>query len=80
LVFGSSAFVALKVTYPDMQPSMRLADEPNPGAIRHNYFLPRPSISGRYKLVPIAAQKIAKMDAFIVEIDVIKEGCKFLEP
>jgi hypothetical protein len=42
LVFGPSAFVALKVTYPDMQPSMRLADEPNPGAIWHNYFLPRP--------------------------------------
>jgi hypothetical protein len=32
----------LKVTYPDMQPSMRLADEPNPGAIWHNYFLQRP--------------------------------------
>jgi hypothetical protein len=25
-----------------MQPSMRLADEPNSGAIWHNYFLPRP--------------------------------------
>jgi hypothetical protein len=25
--------VALKATYLDMQPSMRLADEPNPGAI-----------------------------------------------
>jgi hypothetical protein len=36
--------VALKATYLDMQPSMRLADEPNPGAIRHNYFLPRPLI------------------------------------
>jgi hypothetical protein len=34
--------VALKATYLDMQPSMRLADEPNPGAIWHNYFLPRP--------------------------------------
>jgi hypothetical protein len=37
-------------------------------------------LSGRYKLVPIVAQKIAKMDAFIVEIDVIKEGCKFFDP
>jgi hypothetical protein len=27
-----------------MQPSMRLADEPNPGAIWHNYFLLRPLI------------------------------------
>jgi hypothetical protein len=45
LVFGSSAFVALKVTYPDMQPSMHLADEPNPGAIWHNYFLPSPLMS-----------------------------------
>jgi hypothetical protein len=26
----------------DMQPSMRLADEPNPGAIWYNYFFPRP--------------------------------------
>jgi hypothetical protein len=34
--------VAWKATYPDMQPSMRLADEPNPGATWHNYFLPRP--------------------------------------
>jgi hypothetical protein len=30
----------LKATYLDMQPSMRLADEPNPGATWHNYFLP----------------------------------------
>ena len=50
LVFGSSAFVALKVTYPDMQPSMRLADEPNPGAIWHNYFLPSP-LNPKSKLV-----------------------------
>jgi hypothetical protein len=34
--------VAWKATYLDMQPSMRLADEPNPGATWHNYFLPRP--------------------------------------
>jgi hypothetical protein len=34
--------VAWKATYLDMQPFMRLADEPNPGATRHDYFLPRP--------------------------------------
>jgi hypothetical protein len=33
--------VAWKTTCLDMQPSMRLADAPNPGAIRHDYFLPR---------------------------------------
>jgi len=37
------------------------------------------TLSGRYKLVPIAAQKIAKMDALIVEIDVIKESYKFFD-
>jgi hypothetical protein len=42
LVFGPSASVALKAKYLDMQLSMRFADEPNPGVIRHNYFLPRP--------------------------------------
>jgi hypothetical protein len=30
--------VALKAAYLDMQPSMRLADEPNPGAIRAQLF------------------------------------------
>jgi hypothetical protein len=39
--------VAWKATYLDMQPSMRLADEPNPGAIWYNFFLPRPLLQIR---------------------------------
>jgi hypothetical protein len=38
----SELLVAWKATYLDMQPSMRLADKPNPGATGHNYFLWRP--------------------------------------
>lgn len=37
------------------------------------------TLSGRYKLVPIAGKMIAKMDALIVEIDVIKDGYKFFD-
>lgn len=34
--------VSLTATYLDMQTSMRLTDEPSPGAIRHDCFLPPP--------------------------------------
>jgi hypothetical protein len=32
------------------------------------------TLSGRYQLIPLSGKKIAKMDALIVKIDVIKEG------
>ena len=31
--------------------------------------------SGRYRLVPLCSDMIAKMDALIVEIDVVSKGC-----
>jgi hypothetical protein len=31
--------------------------------------------SGRYRLVPLCSDRIAKMDALIVEIDVVSKGC-----
>ena len=34
------------------------------------------TLSGRYRLTPLSAPDIAKMDAIIVEIDVIKGGCE----
>lgn len=33
------------------------------------------TLSGRYHLIPLSGKKIAKMDALIVKIDVIKESC-----
>jgi len=34
------------------------------------------TLSGRYQLTPVPSSDIAKMDALIVEIVVIKEGCQ----
>lgn len=36
------------------------------------------TLSGRYQLTPLTTPDIAKMDAIIVEIDVIKGGCEIL--
>jgi len=33
------------------------------------------TLSGRYQLIPFTVRDIAKMDAIIIEIDVIKGGC-----
>jgi len=40
----------------------------------------KPAIrSGRYRLIPLGDPGIAKMDALIVEIGVIPEGCRLPE-
>jgi len=37
------------------------------------------TLSGRYELIPIAGKNIAKMDALIVKIDVIKDSYRFFD-